>query len=192
MAGPGGSAPSGGVRFAPSGTFGAGAVSAGASDAGAPSSADADSVCAETAPVQSDAANAAPATDRRQHVSTSFPHLPSGSTGEPVSPDAQQSDRAPADRTTRQQTLLLFTKRTARRFRAPANRRIAVQAAERLAPVLCMMHQTSAESRSSCTMTRPRAIPRLFRMAGGCNLPEEFRSWRPVVSGVVEGRSDRW
>jgi hypothetical protein len=48
------------------------------------------------------------------------------------------------------------------------------------------------ESRSCCTMTHPAAIPRLFRMAGGCNLPEVFRSWRPVMSGVVEGRSDRW
>ena len=84
MAGPGGSAPSGGVRFAPSGTFGAGAVSAGASEAGAPSSAEADSVCAETAPVQSNAANAAPAKTATARVDF-IPYLPSGSPGEPVS-----------------------------------------------------------------------------------------------------------
>src|SRR5215207_566097 len=84
MTGPGGSAPSGGVRFAPSGTFGAGAVSPGASDAGAPSSAEADSVCAETAPVQSEAANAAPAITATARVDF-IPHLPSGSSGEPVS-----------------------------------------------------------------------------------------------------------
>src|ERR671912_441639 len=84
MAGPGGSAPSGGVRFAPSGTFGAGVVSAGASDAGAPSSADADSVWAETVPIQSDAANAAPAAIATARVDFIL-YLPSGSPGEPVS-----------------------------------------------------------------------------------------------------------
>jgi hypothetical protein len=52
-AGPGGSNPTGGVRFAPSGTFGAVVVSAGASDAGAPSSAVADSSCANALPKQS-------------------------------------------------------------------------------------------------------------------------------------------
>src|SRR5829696_1319241 len=56
IAGPRGSAPSGGVRFAPSGTFGGATVSAGASDAGFPSSALADSVCAETSLAYSDAA----------------------------------------------------------------------------------------------------------------------------------------
>src|SRR5215203_5094642 len=104
-----GSAPNGGVRFAPSGTFGAVTVSVGASDAGFPSSADADSVCAETAPVQSDAANAAPATTAIARVKF-IPRLPSGSPGMPVDP---------------QQTLLLFTKGTARRFRTTANRRVA-------------------------------------------------------------------
>ena len=84
IAGPSGSAPSGGVKFAPRGTFGAGAVSAGASDAGAPSSAEADSVCAETAPVQSDAANTAPAMTATARVDF-IPYLPSGSPGEPVS-----------------------------------------------------------------------------------------------------------
>src|SRR5215210_98864 len=98
--GPRGSAPSGGVRFAPSGTFGAGAVSAGASDADFPSSADADSVCAETDPVQSDATSAAPATTAIARVDF-IPQLPSGSTSEPVSPGAQQTSRALPQRTTR-------------------------------------------------------------------------------------------
>src|SRR5688500_6043299 len=84
MTGPGGSAPRGGVRFAPSGTFGAGAVSAGASDAGAPSSAEADSVCAETARAQSDAAHAAPVTTATARVNF-ISYLPSGSSGEPGS-----------------------------------------------------------------------------------------------------------
>src|SRR5215216_83001 len=100
VTGPGGSAPSGGVRLAPSGTFGAGAVSAGASDADFPSSADADSVWAETAPVQSDAANAAPATTATASV-IFIPLLPSDSPCEPVSLDTQQTGRAPAFRTTR-------------------------------------------------------------------------------------------
>src|SRR5215208_4481970 len=96
----GGSAPSGGVRLAPSGTFGAETVSAGASDAGTPSSAVADSDCAETVPIQSDAANAAPAATVTACVNFIL-RLPSGSTGEPVSPDAQQTDRAPANRSIR-------------------------------------------------------------------------------------------
>src|SRR5215217_898635 len=35
---------------------------------------------------------------------------------------------------------------------------------------LCKMHESWMESRSGCTMTRSTAVPRLFRMAGGCNL----------------------
>src|SRR5215218_7927278 len=99
-AGTGGSAPRGGVRLAPSGTFGAVVVSAGASDADFPSSAFADSDCAETVPTQSDAAKAATVATAAACVNF-IPNLPSGSIGEPVSPDAQQTDRAPANRTTR-------------------------------------------------------------------------------------------
>src|SRR5215212_2932908 len=119
ITGPRGSAPSGGVRFAPSGTFGVVTVSAGASDADFPSSADADSVCAETVPVQSDAANAAPATTATAPVSF-MPHLPSGSSCKPVSPalGSRVAHRHPGRP---RQTLLLFTKGTTRRFRAPAN-----------------------------------------------------------------------
>jgi hypothetical protein len=70
--------------LAPSGTFGAVTVSAGASDADFPSSALADSDCAATVPTQSDVANAAPATTATACVNF-IPDLPSGSTGEPVS-----------------------------------------------------------------------------------------------------------
>src|SRR5215212_1754638 len=69
IAGPRGSAPSGGVRFAPSGTFGDETVSAGASDAGFPSSADADSDCAETSLRPSDAASAIAASSAAAGVS---------------------------------------------------------------------------------------------------------------------------
>src|SRR5215213_2610476 len=111
VTGPGGSAPSGGVRFAPSGTFGAGAVSAGASDAGFPSSADADSVCAETDPVQSDAASAAPATTAIPRVTfiTFAPLRLDERTGLPWC-TADESRTSTADDP--QQTLLLFTKGT--------------------------------------------------------------------------------
>src|SRR5215213_7369702 len=107
MTGPRGSAPSGGVRFAPSGTFGAGAVSAGASDAGFPSSAAADSVCAETALVQSDAANAAPATTAIARVKF-IPHLPSDSPGESVYPQCTAVGSRTGIPVDPQQTLLLF------------------------------------------------------------------------------------
>src|SRR4051794_25651809 len=100
MAGMGGSAPSDGARLAPRGTFGAVVVSAGASDADFPSFALAVSVCAETVPTQSDAAKAAPAATAAACVNF-IPNLPSGSAGEPVSPDASQGDRVPANRTTR-------------------------------------------------------------------------------------------
>jgi hypothetical protein len=189
MGGPSGRAPSGGVRLAPSGAFGAATVSAGASEAGAPSSALADSVCAETAPTQSDAANAAPAATATACVNF-IPRLPSGSPGEPVSPESQQTDRRPANRTTRSKLCFCLRSGPGAGF---ARHHIGAYrtSAKTVHAVLCMLHQTSPESRSSCTMTRPAAAPRLFRMEGGCNLPEEFRSWRPVASGVVEGRSDR-
>jgi hypothetical protein len=190
ITGPRGSAPSGGVRFAPSGTFGVVTVSAGASDADFPSSADADSVCAETVPVHSDAANAAPATTATAPVSF-MPNLPSGSSCKPVSPGAQQPGRAPEHRTTRGRLCSCLRRGPRGGF---ACRQIGGSRARAGTPraVLCMMHESSVESRSGCTMTRSSTDPKLFRMAGGCNLPEEFRSWRPVVSRVVEGRSDRW
>jgi hypothetical protein len=186
----GGSAPSGGVRFAPSGTFGVVTVSAGASDADFPSSADADSVCAETVPVHSDAANAAPATTATAPVSF-MPDLPSGSPCKPVSPGTRQPGRAPVLRTTRRRLCSCLRRGPPGGF---ARRQIGGSQArvETSHLILCTMHESSVESRSGCTMTRSSTVPRLFRMAGGCNLPEEFRSWRPVVSGVLEGRSDRW
>jgi hypothetical protein len=190
MIGPRGSAPSGGVKLAPSGTSGAEVVSAGASDADFPSSADADSDWAETDPVQSDAANAAPATTATARV-TFIPHLPSGSQGEPVSPDARQVGRVPATRTTLRRLCSCLRRGPHGGF---ARRQIGGWLTHSITAqvILCKMHQTSVESRSRCTMTRPVADPRLFRMAGGCNLPEVFRSWRPVERGLVEGRSDRW
>src|SRR5215204_7719003 len=75
MAGPRGSAPSGGVRLAPSGTLGGGAISVGASDAGLPSSADADSVCAETVLTKNEPPSAIPtiSATTRAHVMYSSP-----------------------------------------------------------------------------------------------------------------------
>src|SRR5215204_7389016 len=75
MAGPRGSAPSGGVRLAPSGTVEAGAVSAGAAKADLPSSADADSVCAETVLTKNEppSATLAISATARAHVIYSSP-----------------------------------------------------------------------------------------------------------------------
>jgi len=188
--GPSGSAPRDGVRLAPSGAFGAVTVSAGASDADFPSSALADSDWAETVPTQSDAAKAAAATAAIA-CGSFIPLLPSGSPVEPVSPDVLQTDRTPAHRSIRSNPCSCLRSGPGAGFaRHPiGSYRTRVKT---VFAALCKMHQTSPESRSNCTMTRPAAIPRLFRMAGGCNLPEEFRSWRLVMRGVVEGRSDRW
>src|SRR5919112_48827 len=139
----GGRAPRDGVRFAPSGTFGAETVSAGASDAGAPSSADADSVCAETVPTQSDAANAAPAATATASVNF-IPHLPFGSTGEPVSPDALQTDRARANRTTRSKLYSCLRSGPPGGF---AQRQIGAwrTSAQIVHAVLCKLHQMPLE-----------------------------------------------
>src|SRR3954453_4416433 len=109
MAGTGGNAPRGGVRLAPSGTFGAVVVSAGASDADFPSSAFADSDCAETVPTQSDAAKAAPAATAAACVNF-IPHPPSSSAGEPVSPGCIADGSRTGKPDDPKQTLLLSTK----------------------------------------------------------------------------------